>query len=90
MPETSAIIELKKIMKKHIINQLQLSQRSFIPQSKLSELLNNKRRFSPEMDIKLCKVFNLKTSHFLLIQMKDEITSSQNKHKETIKKILPL
>ncbi len=90
MTESIATKELKVYMNNYNINQFQLSQRAFIPQARLSEILNNRRRFSPETDVKLCKVFNLKDGHFLMLQQEHEIILAQKKYNDALSKIISL
>ncbi|MFI3241081.1 MAG: helix-turn-helix domain-containing protein [Alphaproteobacteria bacterium] len=85
-----AVTELKKLTKEYNISQVELSKRAFIPQNRISDLLYQKRRFTLESDLKLCKVFNLNPTYFLNLQQEFELKNAQNKYKNLLGKIIPL
>ncbi|MFI3241053.1 MAG: helix-turn-helix domain-containing protein [Alphaproteobacteria bacterium] len=90
MIKNPALIELMKLMKQHNINQHQMAFRVNLPTSRISQLITEKRRFTIETDIKLCKLFSLSPLYFFNLQTQYELTQSQIKYKSAITKIIPL
>lgn len=90
MSYNPAVTELKKLMKKYNISQKELVIRAFLHQSRLCEILHNKRRISLETDIKLAKIFNLNPGYFIQLQLDTEIPIYQKKYQLELSKIIPL
>lgn len=89
MSENRALAELKKLITKHKINPNTLSLRAKIPQPRLSEILRNRRRFTPETDLKLCTVFGIKSGFFINLQTKHELELASVKYKDILKTLIP-
>ncbi|MFI3241108.1 MAG: HigA family addiction module antitoxin [Alphaproteobacteria bacterium] len=88
MKNNPALIELKKLMKKHNLNQHQIAFRIFVPASRISQILKAERRFTLETDLKLCTLFGLRPLYFFNMQIQYELTQAKDKYKETLQKII--
>ncbi len=86
--KNEALIELRTFMKRHNLNQKQLADRIFVPQNRISQICSQKRRFTAETDLKLCKVFNLKEMHFINLQTKFENQKAKEKYSNQLDKII--
>ncbi|MFI3241100.1 MAG: hypothetical protein R3Y43_00870 [Alphaproteobacteria bacterium] len=86
--QNMAVVKLRELMLEYSLNQPQLALRVFIPQNRICEILKQKRRFSLETDIKLCKFFNLNFCYFLDLQREYELELACAKYKKDIDKII--
>ena len=86
-PLNKSISELKKHMDKHKINPLALSIATGVVPSRVSEIINNKRKISATADLLFCKFFKLKDGHFLKLQIDYELELAHQKLGEKLDKI---
>ena len=61
-----------------------------IPQNRLSDIINGKRRVSADTDLRLCKYFGLTDGYFSGMQMDFERITAKRKLQNELEKIVPL
>jgi addiction module HigA family antidote len=72
------------------ISQNSLAKALGIPQNRLSDIINGKRRISADTDLRLCRYFNLTDGYFSGLQMDFERIAEKRKLQKDLKKIIPL
>ncbi len=77
--ENKAVSEIKRLMAKYGLNQLEVAMHTQIHAPRLSEIFANKRRVTPDADLRLCKFFKLKDGHFLQLQNLYDLEKSRMK-----------
>ena len=92
MPSVPAGAILKRILQKERITQKEIADKSDIYPQRINELINGKRKFTPELSFKLEKALELSTQgYFYLIQTNYDIYSYQDeeerKHTPDLSKI---
>jgi addiction module HigA family antidote len=61
-----------------------------IPQNRLSDIINGKRRISADTDLRLCRYFGLTDGYFAGMQMDFERIAAKRKIQGELEKIVPL
>ena len=72
------------------ISQNALAKALSIPQNRLSDIINGKRRISADTDLRLCKYFGLTDGYFTGMQMDFERIAAKRKLQKELEKITPL
>jgi addiction module HigA family antidote len=72
------------------ISQNALAKALSIPQNRLSDIINGKRRVSADTDLRLCKYFGLTDGFFSGLQMDFERIAAKRKLQKELNKIIPL
>jgi plasmid maintenance system antidote protein VapI len=92
MPAVPAGAILKRILQKEHLSQKEVAQKSAIYPQRINDLINGKRKFTPELSFRLEKVLDISTSgYFYRIQVNHEIYCYQDeqerKHTPDLSKI---
>ena len=72
------------------ISQNALAKALGIPQNRLSDIVNGKRRISADTDLRLCRYFGLTDGYFTGIQMDFERIAARQRIQAELEKIVPL
>ena len=72
------------------ISQNALAKALGIPQNRLSDIINGKRRVSADTDLRLCKYFGLTDGYFSGMQMDFERIAAKRRLLKEINNIIPL
>jgi addiction module HigA family antidote len=72
------------------ISQNALSKALGVPQNRISDIINGKRRISADTDLRLCKFFGLTDGYFTGMQMDFERIAAKRKIQKELAKIIPL
>ena len=71
------------------ISQNSLAKALDIPQNRLSDIINGKRRISADTDLRLCRYFGLTDGYFTGLQMDFERIAAKRLLQKDLKKIKP-
>jgi addiction module HigA family antidote len=72
------------------ISQNALAKAIGIPQNRLSDIINGKRRISADTDLRLCRYFGLTDGYFTGMQLDFERITARQKIQAELEKIVPL
>ena len=72
------------------ISQSSLAKALFIPQNRLSDIINGKRGVSPDTDLRLCRYFGLTDGYFIGMQMDFERIAAKRRLQKELTKIVPI
>lgn len=78
-----------EFLEKFEVNQNQLAAAIKVEQNRISEIVRNRRRVTPNTDLRLCRYFGCKNGHFLEVQMGMEIREELEKIGKELEEIIP-
>lgn len=76
-----------EFLEKFGINQNEMALAIGVHQNRISEIVNHRRRITPNTDLRLCKFFKLKDGHFLSVQQEMELREERDVIFEELEKI---
>jgi addiction module HigA family antidote len=95
MPENVDVANIGEVLVQEFLGPMHISQNALakalgIPQNRLSDIINGKRRISADTDLRLCRYFGLTDGYFTSMQMDFERIAARRKIQGDLEKIVPL
>ena len=88
--EHAGKILLEEFMEPYMLSQNALAKAIGVAPSRITDIVNGRRRITADTDLRLTRLFGLSEGYFLRIQEHIETTSVKQKINEELKKIVPL
>ena len=85
--ENKAVKEIFDLLRKYGMSPTALAINIQIVPPRLSEVLKNKRRISPNTDLRLCRFFKKENGHFLRLQIDYDLETALMKAEGAIEEI---
>ena len=82
-----AIVEFKKLCAKHNLSPIDVSMHINVLPTRIYEILNGKRRFTVDTDLRLTKFFQLKKGYFIKHQIEYDLLLEERNLEDKLSKI---